>query len=92
MNSSTNEDPTDAYAWLEDVDAEASMLGQLVPLVRGFALDNGEKGQWNTFATVLNPGNHDDDVPSTAELRVVRGNLRKIAKTHREHWPNGLVS
>ena len=75
-----------------DVDAEASMLGQLVPLVRGFALDNGEKGQWNTFATVLNPGNHDDDVPSTAELRVVRGNLRKIAKTHREHWPNGLVS
>lgn len=75
-----------------DVDAEASMLGQLVPLVRGFALDNGEKGQWNTFATVLNPGNHDDDVPSTAELKVVRGNLRKIAKTHREHWTNGLVS
>ncbi|RYG78249.1 hypothetical protein EU513_04200 [Yimella sp. RIT 621] len=75
-----------------DVDAEASMLGQLVPLVRGFALDNGEKGQWNTFATVLNPGNHDDDVPSTAVLKVVRGNLRKIVKTHREHWPNGLVS
>ena len=75
-----------------DVDAEASMLGQLVPLVRGFALDNGEKGQWNTFATVLNPGNHDDDVPSTAELKVVRGNLRRIARTHREHWPNGLVS
>lgn len=75
-----------------DVDAEASMLGQLVPLVRGFALDNGEKGQWNTFATVLNPGNHDDDVPSTAELKVVRGNLRKSAKTHREHWTHGLVS
>lgn len=75
-----------------DVNAEASMLGQLVPLVRGFALDNAEKGQWNTFATVLNPGNHDDDVPSTAELKVVRGNLRKIAKTHREHWPNGLVA
>ena len=61
-------------------------------VVAQHALDNGEKGQWNTFATVLNPGNHDDDVPSTAELRVVRGNLRKIAKTHREHWPNGLVS
>ena len=75
-----------------DVDAEASMLGKLVPLVRGFALDSGEKGQWNTFATVLNPGNHDDDVPPTAELKVVRGNLRKIAKTHRGHWPNGLIS
>lgn len=43
------------------------MLGQLVPLVRGFALDNSERAQWNTFATVLNPGNH-DDVPPTAEL------------------------
>ena len=75
-----------------DVDAEASMLGRLVPLVRGFALDSGEKGQWNTFATVLNPGNHDDDVPSTAELKVVRGNLRRIAKTHRDYWSNGLVS
>lgn len=75
-----------------DVDAEASMLRQLVPLVRGFALDSGERGQWKTFAAVLNPGNHDDDVPSTAELKVVRGNLRKIAKSHREHWTNGLVS
>lgn len=75
-----------------DVDAEAATLGDLVPLVRGFALDNAEKGQWSTFAKVLNPGNHDDDVPATTELKVVRGNLRKIAKTHREHWPNGLMS
>ncbi len=77
-----------------DVGAEASMLRQLVPLVRGFALGSGEKGQWNTFAAVLNPARKPRRrrASSTAELKVVRGNLRKIAKTHREHWPNGLVS
>ena len=75
-----------------DVDSEASTLGDLVPLVRGFAIDNAERGQWRTFAKVLNPGNHDDDVPSTTELKVIRGNLRKIAKTHREHWSHGLIA
>ena len=75
-----------------DVETEASVLGQLVPLVRGFSLSNDEKGKWNTFSTVLNPGNHDDDVPSTTELKVMRGNLRAIAKSHRAHWANGLVA
>ena len=74
-----------------DVDAEAATLGDLVPLVRGFALDNTEKGVWSTFPKVLNPGNHDDEVPSTGELKVVRGNLRKIHKDHRRRWPNGLL-
>ncbi|GDY33868.1 AAA family ATPase [Gandjariella thermophila] len=74
-----------------DIEAEASVLGDLVRLVSGYALDNEEKGKWRTFAKVLNPGNHDDDVPSTTDLKQVRGNLRKIAKNHREHWPNGLL-
>lgn len=74
-----------------DIHAEAPMLNKLVPLVRNYALDNAENGQWRTFAKVLNPGNHDDDVPSTTELKQVRGSLRRIAKTHREHWPNGLL-
>ncbi len=74
-----------------DVHNEASTLGDLVPLVRGYALENDEKGQWRMFAKVLNPGNHDDDVPSTTELRQVRGNLRAIVKSHKKHWPNGLV-
>lgn len=74
-----------------DVEKEAKALGELVPLVKGFALGNSEKGNWSTFAKVLNPGSHDDEVPSTAELKQVRGNLRKLAKDHRAHWPNGLV-
>jgi hypothetical protein len=73
-----------------DVEAEASVLGDLVPLVSGYALDNAERGQWRTFAKVLNPGNHDDDVPSNIELKQVRGNLRQINKAHRKHWPGGL--
>jgi len=75
-----------------DVHAEAPMLNKLVPLVNGYALDEAEKGQWRTFAKVLNPGNHDDDVPATTELKVVRGNLRRIAKRHRQHWPSGLLA
>jgi len=74
-----------------DVEKEAKLLNELVPLVRGFALDNGEKGQWTNFATVLNPGSHDDDPPSNADLRQVRGNLRRIATEHRRHWTGGLV-
>ena len=73
-----------------DVEEEASVLGELVPLVSGYALDNAERGQWRTFSKVLNPGNHDDDVPSTIELRQVRGNLRQINRVHRKHWPDGL--
>lgn len=73
-----------------DIEAEASVLGDLVPLVSGYALDNAERGRWRTFAKVLNPGNHDDDVPSNIELKQVRGNLRQINKAHRKHWPGGL--
>lgn len=74
-----------------DIHTEASMLGDLVPLVRGFALSETEKSQWSIFNKVLNPGSHDDDVPSTTDLKQIRGNLKKIAKAHRGHWPNGLL-
>lgn len=76
---------------VSDVEREAKVLGDLVPLVRGFALNNAEKGYWGTFAKVLNPGSHDDQVPSTPELKQVRGNLRRLAKDHRAHWSQGLV-
>lgn len=74
-----------------DVEKEAKLLRDLAPLVKVFALDNGEKGRWTNFASVLNPGSHDDDLPSNADLKQVRGNLRKIATAHRRHWAGGLV-
>ncbi|WP_308170646.1 AAA family ATPase [[Mycobacterium] fortunisiensis] len=75
-----------------DVETKASTLGELIPLVLPFVVnDNEEKGLWKTFPKVLNPGSHDDDVPSTTDLKVVRGNLLKIAKTHNKYWPEGLL-
>lgn len=76
---------------IDDVENEAKVLGDLAPLVKGYALSPSEKGNWTTFAKILNPGSHDDQVPSTTELRVVRGNLRNIVKAHQKHWPHGLV-
>ena len=74
-----------------DVERDAKMLRDLVPLVKVVALDNAEKGQWTNFANFLNPGSHDDDLPSNADLKQVRGNLRKIATAHRRDWSGGLI-
>lgn len=74
-----------------DVEKEAKLLRDLVPLVKAVALDNSERGNWTNFASVLNPGSHDDDLPSNTDLRQIRGNLRKISRNHRKHWANGLV-
>jgi len=73
------------------VEHEAKVLGDLVPLVKGHALTSTEKGNWTNFSRILNPGSHDDEVPSTTELKVVRGNLRSISKMHQKHWTGGLV-
>lgn len=84
-------DPGGTPASVRDVEKEAKLLRDLVPLVKAVALDNAERGRWTNFASVLNPGSHDDDLPSNADLRQIRGNLRKIATAHRRHWPGGLV-
>jgi len=73
------------------VEKEAKLLRDLLPLVKAVALDNAEKGRWTNSASVLNPGSHDDDLPSNADLKQIRGNLRKIATAHRRHWPGELV-
>ncbi len=84
-------DPGGAPTSVRDVEKEAKLLRELVPLVKAVALDNSERGRWTNFASVLNPGSHDDDLPFNADLRQIRGNLRKIATVHRRHWPGGLV-
>ena len=73
-------------------DVKATQLGDLLPLLSPFVVEgSSEKGQWKTLPKVLTPGNHDDDVPSTSDLKVIFGNLRRISKLHRKHWPGGLV-
>ncbi|GAT06497.1 RecF/RecN/SMC N-terminal domain-containing protein [Mycobacteroides abscessus subsp. massiliense] len=77
---------------ITDVEAKATQLGDLLTLLYPFVVEgNSEKGQWKTLPKVLNPGSHDDDVPSTTELKVVFGNLRHINKTHQKHWTDGLI-
>ncbi|OBA35772.1 hypothetical protein A5766_09760 [Gordonia sp. 852002-51296_SCH5728562-b] len=75
-----------------DVEAKATQLGDLLTLLYPFVVEgNAEKGQWKTLPKVLNPGSHDDDVPSNTELKVVFGNLRRINTIHQKHWPGGLI-
>lgn len=69
-----------------DVEKRALMLGELIPLVTPFTLSADEKGKWGVIPKVLNPGNHDDGAPSTIELKQIRGNLRQIAKAHKQKW------
>ena len=77
---------------ITDVEAKATQLGDLLTLLYPFVVEgNSEKGQWKTLPKVLNPGSHDDDVPSTTELKVIFGNLRHINKTHQKHWLGGLI-
>lgn len=77
---------------ITDVEAKTTKLADLLTLLYPFVVEgNSEKGQWKTLPKVLNPGSHDDDVPSTTELKVVFGNLRRINKTHQKHWPGGLI-
>lgn len=73
-------------------DVKSKNLGDLLPRVLPLAIGgNAEQGQWKLFPKVLNPGSHDDDVPSSGELKQTAKNLRKIAKAHQSHWPGGLL-
>ncbi|MGH3971310.1 MAG: AAA family ATPase, partial [Mycobacterium sp.] len=73
-------------------DIKVKTLGNLNPLVLPLVVGgNAEQGHWKLFPKVLNPGSHDDDVPSSTELKQTAKNLRKIAKAHQNHWPGGLL-
>lgn len=68
------------------------ILGDLIPEVLGFALAADERGRWNLWRSSLNPGPHDSsEVPSTATLKTVLGDIKKLRKDHEAHWPEGLL-
>lgn len=87
----TNRSAAGVPTSVADVGKEATQLGELVPLVRGFALTSDEGGKWTIMPKVLNPGSHDDDVASTLDLKQIKGNLKHLSKAHRKKWPDGLV-
>ena len=87
----TNRTASGSSTSVADIEREASMLGDLIPLLGPFTLSPDEKGKWQVIPKVLNPGNHDDGAPSTIELKQIRGNLRQIAKAHRQKWGSALI-
>lgn len=61
-------------------------LGQLVPMTEPLlTLDRGDPGKLRVMPARLNPGNHDDKVPSTDELKQTWGNLRTFKKRYLDH-------
>ncbi len=87
----TNRTASGIFTSVTDVEQEATMLGDLIPLLGPFTLSADEKGKWQVIPKVLNPGNHDDGAPSTIELKQIRGNLRQIAKAHKQKWGRDLI-
>lgn len=87
----TNRTASGSPTSVADIEREASMLGDLIPLLGPFTLSADEKGKWQVIPKVLNPGNHDDGAPSTIELKQIRGNLRQIAKAHKQKWGKALI-
>lgn len=87
----TNRTASGSSTSVADIEREASMLGELIPLLGPFTLSADEKGKWQVIPKVLNPGNHDDGAPSTIELKQIRGNLRQIAKAHKQKWGKALI-
>lgn len=87
----TNRTASGSSTSVADIEREASMLGELIPLLGPFTLSADEKGKWQVIPKVLNPGNHDDGAPSTIELKQIRGNLRQIAKVHKKKWGRDFI-
>ncbi len=44
--------------------------------------DGSHPGKLTKIRKDLNPGNHDDEVPSMAALRVTHGNLRQLSSDY----------
>ncbi|WP_457208891.1 hypothetical protein, partial [Nocardioides sp. P5_C9_2] len=68
------------------------ILGALIPEVLGFALANDERGRWSLWRSSLNPGPHDaSEVPSSATLKTVLGDMKRLKRDHETRWPGGLI-
>ncbi|MBH46605.1 MAG: hypothetical protein CME71_00380 [Halobacteriovorax sp.] len=57
-------------------------LEGLIPEVSKYLKDQSEPGKLAYVKNLLNPGNHDDEVPSLADLSTVYGNLVKFEKDY----------
>ncbi len=71
----------DDTAMLSDYTGSGGTLGSLIPLVTPY-LGNDERGKLKAIRDNTNPGNHDDDVPSKASLKVFLGDLKALKQKY----------
>lgn len=57
-------------------------LEKLIPDVNKYLKDQSESGKLAYVKNLLNPGNHDDEVPSQADLSTAYGDLLKFEKDY----------
>lgn len=64
-------------------DYDGAVLGALIPTVAPLLVaDPSHPGKLRAAANNLNPGSHDDGVPSTSALRQSHGDLKQLAQTY----------
>ena len=68
-------------AMIADYTGKNATLGSLIPQVTPY-LEPDEPGKLRAIADGSNPGNHDDDFPGKAAIRVYLGDLKKLKKQH----------
>ena len=72
----------DATALITDYRGAKGTLDYLIPEVIPYLAGSDEPGKLRLLQQQSNPGNHDDDVPAKAALRVDLGNLRALQKKY----------
>jgi hypothetical protein len=72
----------DATADITDYTGIKGTLESLIKEVDPFLVDMGHPGQLRTIAQTLNPGNHDDKVPTPQALKHACGDLRHFRKEY----------
>ena len=70
----------DSLAKITDYDRKT--LGDLRPLVCGYLNDPSHPGKLLSIERALNPGKHDDQIPSRGDLVVSLGDLKHFKKTY----------
>ena len=69
----------DTKAVLTDYDWD---LGKLITEVIPLLQDPADRGKLQMIRQNTNPGKHDDDTPSSGDLRVALGDLARLKKVH----------
>jgi hypothetical protein len=66
---------------------DGKTLEALCPLVNPYLKDAAHPGKLKNIKDILNPGNHDDEVPNQGDLSTVYGDLQKFEEVYVQRKP-----